>query len=513
MKSIQIHRFKSTGLQRSYGTLNSIEIEDRPFSEGAFGEVYNCHSVNGLPSSVPQIIKIFKEKNPGDADHNYLTIKRLQDKLNKKNQELQRTKGDSLLQCYPALKGVPQFSFEGHLNGKKVRGFSADNLKSLGFVEFKDILEKEQLLSKYQKLAIDQKLLIGYHFVSAFKVLRDFYFIHADIKPEAIFVNTHTNECAIIDFDSGVITEHPDDEPNTWGAANDWVAPEIWDQLKNQTSLHQKIQVDLYTDAWSIMIGVHYFLTTVHPLFFLKELSPKVIRQYFGENQWPNTKKSWYFNQDYSTVYSKYFDWISNHLPVEIKNGFAQSINYGYQNPIQRTSYDGWQQALKAVQQPPVFNRVEINRSAILTGMDCNIRWDVSNAHTVIINNNIGKVATSGSISVTPQKDTTYQIKAIGHYGEAIENLAIRVFPTPVLESLLVPVPEFSQRVDFKPLQISTPEIDFSIKYQPNIYSEKTDFSMPPIEWPELNTVKKKYTPFLVLSNLYYEFKRKIFGR
>lgn len=65
-------------------------------------------------------------------------------------------------------------------------------------------------------------MLIAYRLVSAFKLLNELHFIHADLKPEAIFINTSISECAIIDFDSGTVTERPTDEPNVWGAPNDW---------------------------------------------------------------------------------------------------------------------------------------------------------------------------------------------------------------------------------------------------------------------------------------------------
>ena len=241
MKKIVVNNFLSTGLYQEFSQINTIEIENDPIAEGAFGVVYICTSINRKPITIPQVIKIFKEDQNNKQNHNFETIKKLQQKLSVENTALKKLITDK----YPALKGVPQFSFSGSLNGKKVRGFSSTNLKKIGFEEFIDILEKPNLLSPYQNLSINKKMLIAYHLVSGFKILQKMFFIHADLKPEAIFINTNTNECAIIDFDSGAITENANDEPNTWGAPNDWVAPEIWEQLKQSSATGlQKIKVN-----------------------------------------------------------------------------------------------------------------------------------------------------------------------------------------------------------------------------------------------------------------------------
>jgi serine/threonine protein kinase len=512
MKQITIRKFLSTGLRQEFNSVVSIDIDDKPFSEGAFGEVYFCRSINGRSSSVSQIIKIFKEKSPSDLEHNYETIKRLQKKLNKKNTDLLSSGQKSVLEEYPAFKGVPQFSFSGILNGKKVKGYSADNLKELGFVEFKEVLEDDALLSQYQGFDMERKLLISYHFVSAFKILREFYYIHADLKPEALFVNMARNECAIIDYDSGVITESPNDEPNTWGAANDWVAPEIWDQLKVQNP-GEKIKVDLNTDSWSVTIGVHYFLTTIHPLFFLTELSPRATDQYFRASKWPEVNKSSpYFNKDYLPIYDQYYDWINSNLPQEVKDRIAQTINYGYKEPIKRTKYDEWQLALLASQKPPVFLRVGIDKPVVIEGVENELYWEVDGAHTVLIEPNIGKVPPKGTRRVTPTGSVVYKIKAIGHFGETTIEIPLKVFPTPVMETLLVPSPDFTQVIQLSPFQFSTPKIDVSIKLKTGSFSSPPDFEQAPIEWAKITPMQRSGSFFLTLSNLFHEIRRKIFG-
>ena len=110
MKTIQIVQFLSTGIRKEFNTINTIEIQDNPFAEGGFGIVYHCISVNGNKPSIPQVIKIYKESQPGSADENATTIKRLQTKLNILNADLIKG-GKSIFIEFPAFKGIPQFSF------------------------------------------------------------------------------------------------------------------------------------------------------------------------------------------------------------------------------------------------------------------------------------------------------------------------------------------------------------------------------------------------------------------
>src|SRR4051812_2140797 len=123
MKQIQVINFLSSNLSSDFCQINSIEIDDKPFNEGAFGEVYFCISINNKRVTIPQIVKIFKNNSSGSADLNCETIQRLQGKISKKNDELLAEKKKTLIEEYPAFLGIPQYSFIGKLNGQIVKGF------------------------------------------------------------------------------------------------------------------------------------------------------------------------------------------------------------------------------------------------------------------------------------------------------------------------------------------------------------------------------------------------------
>lgn len=475
MKIIQVTSFLSTELISDFSFVKTIEIEDKPIAEGAFGEVYLCVSINQLKPSIPQVIKIFKEDSNNQQDHNVETVEKLQKKLKKKNKELINQNQGNLIEKYPALKGVPQLSYVGVLNGKTVRGFSSTNLKKIGFEEFIDILEDDKLRNSYQALGIDKKMLIAYRLVSAFKLLNEIYFIHADLKPEALFINTSNDECAIIDFDSGTVTENVNDEPNTWGAPNDWVAPEIWEQLKLQTTNGlQKVKVNLLSDLWSVSVGIHYILTTTHPLFYLNELSPRTAKQYFFKYKWPtiDTTEN-YFNRNNETIYLPISNWLNNILPKAIFHELSNTINYGYNNPTKRTTYNEWEKVLLSVQEPPKINTFDADREIVIDGVPVNLSWNVTDYFQLNLNDgkNDIDVTNTNNIDLKPNVNTNYKLIAKSHFGFIESNLIeIRVFPVPKILTIGVPTPHFNHELNLNNINITSPNVNIGVSLNNNLF-------------------------------------------
>lgn len=511
MKKIVINNGLSSGLRSDFSLVNTIEIEDKPFAVGGFGEVYNCLAINGTSPAVKQVVKLFIDNSKGSAEHNFKTTQRLQKKVDVENQKLLSKQSKTLIELYPAFKGLPQFSFRGNLNEKTVIGFTSDNLVNLGFTDFENFLQDHALLSRYQAFPVEQKMLIAYQLVSAFKVLEDFHFIHADLKPGALFINLSSAEIAVIDYDSGVITENVNDEPLTWGAANDWVAPEIWEQQATIQS-GEKIRVDIYSDRWSVAIGVHYLMTTFHPLFYLTELSPRIAKQYFTpQNQWPFVNKNApYFQKANESIYDQYLPWVNTAIPTVVRDKLAHTINFGYRNPVARTSYSDWKVALHAIQKPPEIKYFKIDKTAVISSMQVELSWEVENAHTIIINENIGQVEAKSSIKYRPTTNKIFKLRALGYFGTSEDEVEVQVFPTPILESLKVPMPDFSSRINLNPIKISAPLIDVSIKL--NINSEKPKFTEGSIDVKSIRATHMPQTSIFNLSRIYETLRKRIFG-
>lgn len=466
MKVIQVSRGLSSGLRPDFNAVSTIELEPQPFAKGGFGEVYHGLSINGKALAVRQVVKLFLINANGSSDQNFKTTQQLQGKLAVAEQQQKSIDGRSILDVYPAFKGIPQFSFEGILNGQSVVGYLADNLVELGFVEFGKMLDDDGALALYQQLDLKKKFRLAYQLVSVFRILDSFDFIHADLKPEALFINLTSIELALIDYDSGVVTESAFDEPLTWGAPNDWVAPEIWEQQKTLPP-GELVRVDKYSDRWSVLIGVHYLLTGFHPFFFLTELSPRVMGPYLSALQgWPYAdKQSAYFNQLDGVFYDQYTAWLPTAIPKAVFDKLKQGINIGYKIPAARVSYRDWETVFVATQKPPVVKYFRINRPSIIKGIAIELSWLVEDASQVEIIG-VGPVVLSGSVELKPTVDTEFRLKARSFLGDAEEIVAVVVYPTPLLHSLPVPMPDFASRLNLSPLVITAPKVEASIQFE-----------------------------------------------
>lgn len=432
----RIHKINSlsSGIFSEFSSISSIEMEDKPFASGGFGEVYHCRNVNGKKTTIPQVVKIFIDVN-GSARKGFRTIQNLQKQIEKKSNDLKQN-SKYFSDQYIGMLGCPQFSFEGEFKKKKVFGYSANNLKSLGFEEFKDILQDPSLLKKYQRLPLPDKLLIAFNIVKSFDFLYGIGYIHADFKSEALFVNLSKKQCAIIDFDSGSVMKSKNDKPTTWGTPQDWLAPEIFEQfaigLNNRSNAKDPIpvKVDLLSDMWSVAVCIHYLIFTFHPFFYFSEISQRSLRKYIQggyafpdiNNRFPFLTKNQQLLQLHRGFYTNYF---RSQLPQEIKEKFVQTFTSGCLNPSSRTSYSQWKSVLRVTQSPPTINYFRVNKTKIEDKKPLIAEWSVDNASVLLINNQ--DVTGNKKISLSIRQDTELTLKAKNPFGEVSKKLKVSV--------------------------------------------------------------------------------------
>ena len=509
MKTFQVIQFKSSELSPEFNSVKSIEIEDNPFDSGAFGEVYFCNSVNGLNINSKQVLKVFIDDGSGSARRGYDTIVKLQEQIISHNNYLKQ-KNEKLIQQVNALGALPQFSYEGVLNGKKILGYSANLLPKTEWMLFgqifneEDLDKRKQLRNTFYNLPIDHRLKMAYDLVEAFSHLEQMKYIYADLNPKNFFVNEKDGKLCLIDYEGGAIN----DNPETYGKPGEWLAPEIQKQLLNSNS--PVIKVDLNTDTWAVAIAVHFMIFPFHPLFFLKVRGEREMSDYFKKHKWSDIDKN---NPNFRTEHSGTYDWYIGKLKTQINpalyKALLDTINNGYNNRSMRLSYKQWLKVLGGVMLPPKIKSFTSDRIAVINGVPVTLKWEIENAHTIEIDNRIGNVTGKTEIKIIPDKDVIYRIKAIGHFGEAEATIDIKLFPTPVLESLKVPMPDFVSRVNLNPIQISSPKIDVSINIT-NLMSSKPVFTEQSNELKTLRPQHKPKTELLNLSSIYESIKRKI---
>jgi serine/threonine protein kinase len=160
---------------------------------------------------------------------------------------------------------------------------------------------------------------------------------------------------------------------------------------------------------------------------------------------------------------------------------------------------------LQAFIQPPEIVKFETDKEVIIEGQPIILSWKVNYAKKVEINNGIGEVKAEDSRKEIPIKIGSYKIKAANHFGKVSEKeVIIRIFPTPIIESLKVPMPDFESRINLSPIKISSPKIDVSINIPelnlnlPNFNLDAPKFSAPDTD---LSKIKPQYKSKMSIFN------------
>ncbi|MCB0752041.1 MAG: hypothetical protein KDC52_11250, partial [Ignavibacteriae bacterium] len=127
----------------------------------------------------------------------------------------------------------------------------------------------------------------------------------------------------------------------------------------------------------------------------------------------------------------------------------------------------------------------------------------------IIINNGIGKVNNAkGLIGIFPSQNTSFKIQARGIGGKVEQEIFVKVFPTPIIESLKIPMPDFTSRFSLNSVVLNPPSINVSINL-PDLNLNIPEFVTPNIP---LNRIKPEYKPKMSIFNfskLYERIRKK----
>lgn len=222
---------------------------------GGFGAIYKT-VINGTEYAV----KVF---HPQSAKRGYETTNQLIDKI------------DASSHTVEGLKALPLFSFEGRLNNKPVQGYVTYYFDPNRYISLEEIIANK--IGDYAKITLDNRLLLVKQLCEALQKLESFSFIHADINGQNILIDLHRLHLILIDFDSGAVTNSDNDIPATWGKLNEWVAPEIREQIIRKSP---SIKITIHTDRFAALVGVHYLIFMQPPFCFLTTMSHGVMQSY-----------------------------------------------------------------------------------------------------------------------------------------------------------------------------------------------------------------------------------------
>lgn len=146
---------------------------------------------------------------------------------------------------------------------------------------------------------------------------------------------------------------------------------------------------------------------------------------------------------------------------------------------------------------PPVIKLFKTDKEVFLDGADIELSWEVENTVKVVIEPEIGLVSSKGVLKFTPQS-VKYTLTARGFLNTDNKTIELKKFPTPLIESIFVPAPTISEKLEitieipaFPNLDISIKEINNSIDaIFPKMNTELPKFSDENFKPPELNFIE-----------------------
>jgi hypothetical protein len=124
----------------------------------------------------------------------------------------------------------------------------------------------------------------------------------------------------------------------------------------------------------------------------------------------------------------------------------------------------------------------EINIEKGIDNVD--LFWESKNGISAEIFPNIGAVDPNGSISISIQDKTIFELKVKGHFGEVAIKLEAKPFPIPIIQSLFIPTPNFNIDTNF--LNTSIIPTDSFIKFNELNISTSINFNDTTPEFAQL---------------------------
>jgi len=133
----------------------------------------------------------------------------------------------------------------------------------------------------------------------------------------------------------------------------------------------------------------------------------------------------------------------------------------------------------------PEIKLFEVSPEVVIASIPVTISWKVENAKKIEINNGVGEVTPEGNITILHDKNTLYKLTAWWELEPPVTSeIVVKVFPTPIIKSLLVPIPNFESRISLNPIVINPPKIDVAIN-MPEFNFELPDFNLTPPKFIE----------------------------
>jgi serine/threonine protein kinase len=458
----------------------TISVADKPLGEGGEGAVYEILSPANLQNSVTKIL--FQDKRNIERQYKARYM------VDNPPSNIQDGNGHNFL-IWPQ-----QLLFENN----EFAGFVMPKAGGIDLEELCRVKLKPELGSEWQKFYRDNsdsmilRLILCSNIAKAVNALHATgHYVIGDLKPENIRVKSN-GLVSILDLDSCQISDGGQIRFQSKMNTPKYNPPETATERKD-------LSWDLFILGiifYEILCGIHPFIgTTKAPYENFNTPEQKIQAGLF-----PFGSKNSYF-EVVAPPHNNF-----KLLPDKVQKLFLRCFDQGITNTAIRPNTNDWINNLTA---KPKIVFFKSDRETIISGIEITLSWEIENADEISISEGVGVVNAKGSIQLNPISDRSYKISAKNKFGTDEQEIQIFTFPTPVLESLKVPMPDFTSRVNLNPIQISSPKIDVSVNLS-NLISGKPVFTEPSNEFRTLKPEYKPKTELLNLSSIYESIRRKI---
>jgi len=359
-------------------------------------------------------------------------------------------------------------------NGLLVNGELTDTIRMewLDGVLLKEYIE-DNLTNKLKLEALANE------FLEMSKILRKNKISHGDLQEGNILVE-ESGKIRLVDYDSICI-------PEIEGQSDLVIGLKGYQHPSRFQSGKASLKADYFSE---LIIYISILGIASNPELWDKYQVKDTQYLLFTENDFENIQSSAIYN-DLSGVNS-----LMDKLLFVLEK-YTLEINYLNLKPFEEYFVS------------PKILYFKSDRESIISGVEITLSWKVNGAEEIEINEGIGKVKAVDSISVKPITERYYKITATNKFGKDEQQVHIATFPTPILEILKVPMPEFTSRVNLNPIQIGSPKIDVSINIG-SLLREKPVFTPRNNELRTLKLIHKPKIELLNLSSIYESIRRKI---
>ena len=431
--------------------LKSLSYFESEIGSGAFGNVYNIESINGIQSQ-NYVIKLIS--NEGSQEHAYYTINLLHNKI--KKTILQNNK--SIYHTNPELLGLPFLVFRAvdEIEGKPIVGMLMYNLVKLDYSDFgSDSFDKKE----YLKTEIPDRIYYGYQFAKTINLFHDIGFIHSDLAEDTFWLSNKKKQITIIDYDSGYHFDYQD-KPTTLGKISQWTSSLFKNYFQNKDQKAPLTKEDrLHNEYWQIASSIFELLVGVSPYFFLTDTDDITIKKYLKEEEWPNINtNSEFFNNQNEDAYKEIINFITqlkNRGLDNLISAFSMVFNKGYSNEKHRLNTKEWKDLLfdlcSDLELKPEISKFISNKQTVKSTEDeVLFEWDYSRGNVVSINDNI--VNSNGFIKKFDD-NSEVTLKITNDFGEASETIRIEALKIP--PAIRVFTSDTELRTDLDPVKLS----------------------------------------------------------